>query len=171
VSRDRDDDDRPRRSAKKGKRRKSAGPTVLPWVIAAAAVLVLGGVGFVAMRMLTADKPAVGGGPGAAARPGVAELPAAARTGVKYVPHESERKMGEFLETIGDRRATEAEVFAIMGEPTRIDGPDTVRKHGHVFVVYEAFWEVPGSGISSRMVFSNGVESGMILGLEVTPRK
>lgn len=66
---------------------------------------------------------------------------------------------------------TEAEVFAIMGEPTRRDAPVSGVKNGMAFTLYKAFWEVPGSGVSSQITFINGIAGGMIIGLEVGGKK
>jgi hypothetical protein len=120
-----------------------------------------------------ANRAPAPGGPGAA--PGHAENPPPAGEKspppagkVKYVPRVSEKKMQEYLETHKVNEITEAEVYAIMGEPTRRDPPVTGRKNGQVVIVYHAHWDEPGSGVHSTITFANGRVGGVILGLEVT---
>jgi hypothetical protein len=90
-------------------------------------------------------------------------------TGVKYVPRESEKRLTEYMKQHEHERLTDEQVFALMGEPTRRDPPITANKNGQVVTVYKAYWEVPGSGVTSSIVFANGRESGAIIGLEVKP--
>jgi hypothetical protein len=95
--------------------------------------------------------------------------PAAA--GTAYVPRVSEKKLEEFLKGREHSEVTDTEVYAIMGEPTRRDAPITGQKNGQTFTVYKAYWEAPGSGVTSQIAFANGRCAGMILGLETSPRK
>src|SRR5437763_11960 len=101
----------------------------------------------------TSQSPAATGGAG----PGNAARPAPAAT--KYVPRVSEKKFEEFLkgrEPTEIAAITDEQVYAIMGEPTRRDSPVTTTKNGQTFTVYKAYWEVPGSGITSVIGFANG---------------
>jgi hypothetical protein len=110
--------------------------------------------------------PATGGGAG----PAPVAKPASGAT--KYVPRVSEKKFEQFLEGRSEadiKDITDEQVYAIMGEPTRRDSPVTATKNGQTFTIYKAYWEVPGSGITSQIAFSNGRCAGMIIGLEVTP--
>lgn len=173
-----DDDDRPRRSArKKSNKRKKGGNGPLLAAGGVGLLVVVIGLFFGVRWALSGNgKPAAGGGGEVANAGGAAPnanaggaIPKAG--GVKYVPRESEKKFEEYRKAQGDRPLTDKEVFAVMGEPTRTDPPETFRRNGMTIVLYEAHWEVPGSGISSSMSFANGIESGSVIGLEVTPRK
>ena len=166
-----DEDDRPRKKSRK-KPKKGAGSLV--WMLAAVGavlviVLVVGG--FFVVRAVLASRdnvPAVAGGgsPGSA---GPASTGSSGSARPKYVPGVSEEKLAEYMKDPQHQHPTEEEVYAIMGEPTRRDAPITARKNGQVFTVYEAVWEVPGSGVSSKIDFVNGRTAWMILGLKVTP--
>jgi hypothetical protein len=116
--------------------------------------------------------PAVGApGAGPGPKEQTDQKPKAA--GVKYVPRVSEKKLQDYLNGLDPKASaavTDEQVYAIMGEPTRRDAPVTGRKNGQVFTVYKAYWEEPGSGVSSSVVFANGRMSGMVLGLE-SPKK
>lgn len=117
--------------------------------------------------------PPVAGDPNAGPRPEGPGGQAPKTAGVKYVPRASEKKLQDYLnglELKARDAITDEQVYAIMGEPTRRDAPVTARKNGQVLTVYKAYWEEPGSGVSSSMVFANGRMSGMVLGLEV-PKK
>ncbi|MBL8864647.1 MAG: hypothetical protein JNK93_03715 [Planctomycetia bacterium] len=110
--------------------------------------------------------------PNSPAAPASPAPPAPAGNSVVYEPRVSEAKLTEYLKQKGNEvRITEDEVFAIMGKPTRTELYfDGVRK-GEKLHIYHAHWEVPGSGVKSQITFANGVTSGMILGLEVSPKK
>ena len=165
-----DEDDRPRRrpardedDGRPRRRRKPAGGGFPAW---AAVLLVLVGVGAVGAGVYLLargkggkDDPAGGGG-GLFGGGG----------GVKYVPRESEKKFMALEKEKGDTPITEAEVLATMGEPTRRGPVIKGQKNGIAFTLQEWYWEVPGSGISSQMGIVNGVVSGQVIGLEVTPR-
>ncbi len=163
-----DEDDRPRKKSRK-KPKKSAGSLV--WVQAAVGallVVVLGVGGFFVVRAVLASRDnlaAVSGGGG----PSSTGSSSSARP--KYVPRDSEKKLEEFLKDRQPADVTDDQVYAIMGEPTRREAPITARKNGQVFTVYKAFWEEPGSGIQSTIVFANGRMSGAVVGLETTPSK
>lgn len=154
---DDDYDDRPRRPRKKKKTKTtSSWPKYLAGGIAFAVCFA---IAFYAVSRLTNRSGAGGFGGG----PAIGEP---APKGVKYVPHESEEKFSAFLKTRPDHTTiTEAEVYAIMGEPTRREHIFTGTRNGVHMTVYEAFWEVPGSGISSSIDFMNGKCSGMVIGL------
>jgi hypothetical protein len=161
-----EEDDQPRKKSRK-KPNKSAGSLV--WVLAAVGavlVIVLGVGGFFVVRAVLAARdnlPAVAGGGG----PSSIGIFGSARP--KYVPGVSEDKLAEYMKDPQHEHPTEDEVYAIMGEPTRRGTPITARKNGQVFTVYEAAWEVPGSGVTSKIDFVNGRAAGMILGLKITP--
>jgi len=161
-----DEDERPRKKSRK-KPNKSAGSLV--WVLAAVGavlVIVLGVGGFFVVRAVLAARdnpPAVAGGGG----PSSIGIFGSARP--KYVPGVSEDKLAEYMKDPQHEHPTEDEVYAIMGEPTRRGTPITARKNGQVFTFYEAAWEVPGSGVTSKIDFVNGRTAGMILGLRITP--
>ncbi len=110
--------------------------------------------------------------PNSPAAPASPAPPAPAGNSVVYEPRVSEAKLTEYLKQKGNEvRITEDEVFAIMGKPTRTELYfDGIRK-GEKLYIYHAHWEVPGSGVKSQITFANGVTSGMILGLEVSPKK
>ncbi len=165
---DDDYDDRPR----KPKKKKKKAPATPAWVKLAA-----GGVSFVVffalafflVRGLSGNSQSSGSkasdGTGSA-KQGGGGAPVAAG-GVKYVPHESEEKFSAFLKSQGKRLdITEAEVLAIMGEPTRRDPPITGKKNGMTFTIVECYWEVPGSGIKSTIGFVNGFANGMAIGIK-----
>jgi hypothetical protein len=161
MPRRRDDDeyeDRPRRPSKK--KRKSAGPSPVVYVAGGVAFLVFFAIAYFLIQRLTGgSKP----GPGGEA---VGKMGAPAPHGVKYVPHESEAKFGEYQKANPDKDSfTEAEVYAIMGEPTRREHVFTGVRNGVQMTIYEAHWDVPGSGISSSIDFVNGMSSGMVIGL------
>jgi hypothetical protein len=129
-------------------------------------VIVLGVGGFFVVRAVLAARdnlPAAAGG-GSSSSTGTSSS-----TRPKYVPRVSEEKLAEYMKDPQHEHPTEDEVYAIMGEPTRRDAPVTARKNGQVFTVYEAAWEVPGSGVTSKIDFVNGRTAGMILGLKITP--
>ena len=92
-----------------------------------------------------------------------------APSGTKYIPRVSEKKLQQFMEGREPGDLTEVQVYAIMGEPTRRDSPITGEKNGQTYTVYKAYWEVPGSGVTSQIGFANGRCAGMILGLEIAP--
>jgi hypothetical protein len=176
-----DYDDRPRKSSKR-KKRKSSGPGPATYAIAGIAFIVCFAVAFWLVQRITGGskptEPAPGAkldAPGAppAPVPGPAPAPPVpAANGVVYEPRVSEAKLSDYLKQKGNEvRITEAEVFAIMGKPTRTELYfDGIRK-GEKLHIYHAYWEVPGSGVKSQITFANGVTSGMILGLEVSPKK
>lgn len=152
---DDDYDDRPRRPKKK--KRKPAAPSWPKWVAGGVAFVACFAIAFYAVKGL-GGKSKTGGGD---------TVGAPAPAGVKYVPHESEEKFGAFLKTRPDQHnITEAEVFAIMGEPTRREHVFTGVRMGVQMTVYEAHWNVPGSGISSSIDFVNGKCAGMVIGLK-----
>lgn len=154
-----EDDDRPRRPRRK--KRKPAAPSWPKWVAGGVALVVCIAIAFFVLKGLGRNSNP-GGGVGGAPVAG----------GVKYVPRESEKKFGEFLKAHKDEgQITEAEVYAIMGEPTRREAPISGVKNGFAFTIYTAHWDVPGSGISSQISFVNGRLGGMILGLEVGGQK
>lgn len=163
-----DEDDRPRKKPRK-KLKKNAGSLV--WVLAAVGallVVVLGVGGFFVVRAVLAARdnfPAVASG----GSPSSTGSSSSARP--KYVPRVSEKKLEEFLKDRQPSDVTDDQVYAIMGEPTRREAPITARKNGQVFTVYKAFWEEPGSGVQSSIVFANGRMSGAVVGLETTPSK
>lgn len=157
---DDDDDDRPRRPRKKKK--KAAASSWPKYVAGGVAFVVCFAIAFYAVGRLTGRS---GNGGGDA-------VGAPAPKGVKYVPGESEEKFSAYLKTRPDQDSiTDVEVFAIMGEPTRREHIFTGTRNGVHQTVYEAHWEVPGSGISSSIDFVNGKCSGMVIGLRVTPPK
>ncbi|MFL5242972.1 MAG: hypothetical protein ACJ8FY_12755 [Gemmataceae bacterium] len=168
-----------RRGIKLREKRKKAPGLPFPVVLAACFLsFVLFAVGgFFAVRALVGSREnpprEAGEGTGDPAPEGsnkfFGSLGNATPTGTKYIPRVSEKKLEEFLETHDPFTITDDQVFAIMGAPTRRDPPVTARKNGQIFTVYKAFWEVPGSGITSQIGFSNGHIAGMILGLETTP--
>jgi hypothetical protein len=173
------DDERPRKKA--GKKR-SAGKGAFVWTVAAVGglVLVIVGVGgFLTARQLLGGKnnPSAIAGDATSRRTtgeasGAEGAGSREATGAKYIPRVSEQKFQDFLKGLDEaaqREVTDAQVYAIMGPPTRRDAPITGQKNGQVFTVYKAYWEEPGSGIKSSIGFANGRMSGMILGLEVTP--
>jgi hypothetical protein len=182
-----DYDDRPRKSSNR-KKRKSSGPGPVTYAVAGVAFVVCFAVAFWLVQRITggskptepvAAAPAANlGAPGtplapiAAPKSDVNPAPAPTGNGVVYEPRVSEAKLTEYLKQKGKEvRITEAEVFAIMGKPTRTELYfDGVRK-GEKLYIYHAYWEVPGSGVKSQITFANGVTSGIILGLEVTPKK
>jgi hypothetical protein len=151
-----DYDDRPRKS--KRKKGSSGGPGPVAYVGGGVAFVVCFAVAFFLVQRLTG-----GAKPGAAGD----AVGAPAPKGVKYVPHESEQKFSAFLKTRPDQDGiTEAEVYAIMGEPTRREHVFTGMRNGIQMTVYEAHWDVPGSGISSSIDFVNGKTAGMVIGLK-----
>lgn len=186
---DDDFDDRPRKSSKK-KKRKSSGPGLGMYAAAGVAFVVCFAVAFWLVQRITGgSKPAEAKAAAPAANTGApvtlpapntpnspaapAPTPAApAGNGVVYEPRVSESKLTEYLKQKGrEVRITEEEVFAIMGKPTRTELYfDGVRK-GEKLYIYHAYWEVPGSGVKSQITFANGITSGMVLGVEVTPKK
>ncbi|HEV3235875.1 MAG TPA: hypothetical protein VGZ25_02735 [Gemmataceae bacterium] len=89
--------------------------------------------------------------------------------GTKYIPRVSEEKFQQFLKGRETSDITDDQVYEIMGEPTRREPPITARRNGMVITIYKAFWEVPGSGITSQIGFANGRIAAMIIGLEITP--
>lgn len=143
-------------------------------VVGGVSLVVLGVGGFFAIhaQLGAKDKPLAAGGasqvPAAAGGGGLGDLGSGAPGGTKYVPRVSEQKLQQFLEGRDSNDVTEDQVYAIMGPPTRRDTPVTVRKQGQVFIAYTAVWEVPGSGVTSKITFANGRLGGMILGLEIT---
>lgn len=147
-------DDRPRKSSKK--KRKSRGPNPAVYVAGGVAFLVCFAVAFfLIQRMTGGSKP--GGGD---------NVGAPAPRGVKYVPHESEAKFSAYQKANPNKdNFTEEEVYAIMGEPTRREHVFTGVRNGVQMTIYEAHWDVPGSGISSSIDFVNGMSSGMVIGL------
>lgn len=150
-------DDRPRKSSKR-KKSKPKGPSPVVYVVGGIVLLgCLLAAFFLIQRITGGSKPGAAGD----------NLGAPAPKGVKYVPHESEEKFGAFLKTRPDHTTiTEAEVYAIMGEPTRREHIFTGTRNGVYMTVYEAFWEVPDSGISSSIGFNNGKCAGMVIGLK-----
>jgi hypothetical protein len=154
-----EEEDRPR---KKSRKKQQTGGGSAVWVLAAvAAVLVvtLGVGGFFVVRALLGSKDtltAITGG-------------TSGKNWPKYVPGVSEETLAQYMKDPQHEHPTEDEVYAIMGEPTRRDAPVTARKNGQVFTVYEAVWEVPGSGVTSKIDFVNGRTAGMILGLRTKP--
>lgn len=89
--------------------------------------------------------------------------------GKEYIPRVCEEKFTQFLKNHDGKDVTEEQVYEIMGEPTRREAPVTGRKNGMTFTTYKAYWEVPSSGITSQIIFSNGRMAGMILGLKTSP--
>ena len=159
---DADYDDRPRKpSNSKRKNRKTQGPSPVAYVVGGVAFVVCFALAFwLVQRMMGGAKPGGGGAGGA-------NVGVPAPRGVKYVPHESEAKFTEFLKTRPDREnITEEEVYAIMGEPTRREHVFTGVRNGIQMTVYEAHWDVRGSGISSSIDFVNGKTAGMVIGLK-----
>lgn len=159
---DDDYDDRPRR--KKSRKKNNGGGTTLIIAGGGVAVLALAVGLFFALRGGPANKPQPGDAPGGAAG-------GANAGGAKYVPRESEKRLADYQKAQGDRRLTEAEVVAVMGEPTRRGKPATILHNGATITAWDVFWEVPGSGISSKMTFGNGVEISSVIGLEIDPPK
>jgi hypothetical protein len=168
-SRQREDDDEPTRNRRadpddeadrpRKKPRKKRTERGLPlWVIFGAVAVVLVGMGgggvLIAYALLGSRDGSVGALLGG--------------KGVKYVPRESEKKMSQFMKDHEHEAITDEQVFAIMGEPTRRTTPITAQKNGQMLTIYEAFWEVPGSGVKSTIGFVNGRMNGAIIGLEVT---
>lgn len=119
-----------------------------------------------------ADKAAGPSGAGEAG--GVTAPPVPA--GVKYVPGESEKKLQDYLDGLENDAArdavTDTQVYAIMGEPTRRGPSQTFQRNGQTFTIYDAYWEVPGSGVKSETGFMDGRlgGGGMVLGLVVPKR-
>jgi hypothetical protein len=159
-----DDADPPRRRSRPKRKRGTGTPFWVKGIVGAAFFVVSAVGGFFAVQALLGSARDVIPLPVA----GVGDLEKQVLGGTQYVPHVSEKKFEEFLKGREPGEVTEEQVYAIMGEPTRRDLPVTVRKNGQVFIAYTAHWEVPGSGIVTRITFSNGRVGGMILGLKIT---
>jgi hypothetical protein len=91
---------------------------------------------------------------------------------VAYIPRVSEEKLLDFLngmDIAAQDAVTDEQVYAIMGEPTRRDPSVTVQRNGETFTLYEAHWDVAGSGIRSIIGFRNGRlgGGGRAVGIEV----
>jgi hypothetical protein len=169
---------RPRLGSRRARRRRGGLPLWLKAVAAILAAVVCGLGGFLAVQRLVGPKDqrlaaADDATKVAAAHEGHGRSPsdgAGRESGtVKYIPRVSEQKLSRFLDGHEPREVTEDQVYAIMGEPTGRDPPVTGHKNGQLITAYTAYWEVPGSGVSSKIVFANGRIGGMILGLEITP--
>jgi hypothetical protein len=140
-----DDNDNQRRKSKR-KTRKSKGPGSIAYVVGGIVFLVCFVVAFFLIQRLTGGSKTGGSGD---------SVGTPAPRGVTYVPHESEAKFSAFLKTRPDRGGiSEEEVYAIMGEPTRREHVITGVRNSIQIVVYDAHWNVPGSGISSSIDFA-----------------
>jgi hypothetical protein len=160
--------ERPRKKPRKKRR----GRGVPVWVTLAAVgavllVLLIGG-GLAAYYFLGPRDQSTAASGQSGSSPSSERSGEATGGGVKYVPRESEKKLSEYLKSHEQENVTDEQVFAIMGEPTRRDAPITTRKNGQVYTVYKAYWEAPGSGVTSQIGFVNGRMAGAIIGLEVT---
>lgn len=154
---DDDFDDRTRRPKDRSSRRPEPPIAVMPYfrgaiLVAAVAAVAVGGVYAVQWW----EK-----------RPVEVPLPAVAKTGVKYVPQESEKRLAEYRQANPGKPLTEAEVYRVMGEPTQVGPMFKVQRDGKMIPNYEAYWKVPGSGVASMMEFTDGVESSSTIGQEV----